>query len=822
MAPAILNEPEVPITPLPVTKELNGATKPANGVDSLTTALTKSNGNGAVKAPANGHYNGKADGFSHELAVAKPICLFPTEEGSSDVLRVLDYNPAILNDAAAIEWIAGQLHKSNIVNSHQLHKLEVHHVETEHVQDAEYMQDILELKRTKHTSDESYIKLRTSMTKHLRKAQADSEGLMVTIAKLSDELSLAQRAEALAKADSKAAHALHQQLKAEIETVRHALTLAREQLIKLVKERDDAVLESDKAEGLLNIRDAAVARLEGEVERLVSQVDSLRVKLSDAIKARNAAALDELKTRQQLTREQDTCSNLRKRVAELEHKHEAKAEFIRGLEATIHELRAQLTHARTEVKEALEDKEGLKTRSRALEDQIRDAVEAASAANETLVVAKKQLDEAISTREHAEEQRTAAEIAWTRAELEKQDAQSKHRAIREQFMKLEADYAQEQREKATLKEKLSKAEQRAELACHFTQEAIEWGQALNLTNHELFEQYKKSYNEKVQAIELRFAEGRERADWQEQARLAQAKVRELTEAFFSVSKQKDRAQNVLDEFQKQYNQLKEGHLHEQLGSQNKIDHLQKERMRWETVRSKLNNEIDMAKIQLEQAEAAKIQAEVARQKAEAESAEEARQHEKELEEAKARNQRMASGWEEINRGNKTRIDELVQKTKEKDATIKGLEKDIADIQKVLSHGHSFGKIAIHDIFLGGHRVQDEKIYQTIGGHYGSVEKLPLVRCFPDEMDKKKKLAVVYTVKGEEIARTVEVGVNEGLTFPGSSTATAAPAPAPATKYATPATATPTAPASTTATASPPAKATPAATPAAAAPTTPTA
>ncbi|RAH42331.1 uncharacterized protein BO95DRAFT_466978 [Aspergillus brunneoviolaceus CBS 621.78] len=814
MAPAILNEPEVPITPLPIIKELSGATNSAKGVDSLTTALTKLNGNGAVKAPTNGHSNGKTDGFSDGLDVAKPICFFPTEEGSSDVLRVLDYNPAMLNDASAIEWIAGQLHKANIVNSHQLHKLEVHHVETEHVQDAEYMQDILELKRTKHTSDESYIKLRTSMTKHLRKAQADSEGLMVTIAKLSDELSLAKRAEALAKADSKAAHALHQQLKAEIETVRHALTHAREQLIKLVKERDDAVLESDKAEGLLNIRDAAVARLDAEVERLVSQVDSLRVKLSDAIKARNAAALDELKTRQQLTREQDTCSTLRKRVAELEHKHEAKAESIRGLEATIHELRAQLTHARTKVKEALEDKEGLKTRFRELEDQIRDAVEAASAANDTLDVAKKQLEEAISTREHAEEQRTAAEIAWTRAELEKQDAESRHRAIREQFMKLEADYAQEQREKATLKEKLSKAEQRAELACHFTQEAIEWGQALNLTNHELFEQYKKSYNEKVQAIELRFAEGRERADWQEQARLAQAKVRELTEAFFSVSKQKDRAQNVLDEFQKQYNQLKEGHLHEQLGSQNKIDHLQKERMRWEKVRSKLNTEIDMAKIQVEKAEAAKMQAEVARQKAEAESAEEARQHEKELEEAKARNQRMASGWEEINRGNKARIEELLKKTEEKEATIKELGKDIADIQKVLSHGHSFGKIAIHDIFLGGQRVQDDSIYQTIGKHYGSVEKLPLVRCFPDEMDKKKKLAVVYTVKGEEIARTVEVGVNEGLKFPASSSTTTA---APATKStpATPATATPTATATTAATAKTPAKATPVA----AAPTT---
>ncbi|PYI08313.1 hypothetical protein BO78DRAFT_395709 [Aspergillus sclerotiicarbonarius CBS 121057] len=776
MAPAILSDVEVP-PPSVLKKELNGAK--ANGANT-STEIVKANANGAVKKVSNG--NGT-------VPISEVAALTPWH-GEPESLTALDFIPETLTDAAAVEWLASEFHRSNVINRHRLHVRELKHVEAEHVRSAEYMSDVLRLDRRPHPKDEAYIKLRFDLGQHLEAAQANTDGLLEAIASLSEKLSVAQRGEALAQADSKAAHARHEELESEPKSVRRDLTEARTQLLKLVDERDRAVRESDRAEGLLNIRDGQVQRLNVEVKRLEERTSSLTVKLAYALEAQRAAQLEEIKARKEYQREHDAYLALQAEMTKLQASHENHADIVNGLKEDIKKLERLLINANTEVERVEESKAELAAKYRDVEATVRGALTGQKDAEAAAAVMKEQRDEARKAADYAIEQRKSAEFAWADAERARSKMAHSYKEIQAAVTKLEADLKQETREKDVLEEKLAKAVERADMACHFTQEAIEWGQALNLTNHQLFEQYEISFNEKVKAVEERYAEERDKNHWEGEAHWAQHRVEELREARRRLHEEKNRAQTQYDTLVGQYQKAAAEYRSDLLDYKSQLGRLQREQMSWDRTKANFEKTIDENRYELDRAGRAKDEAEGLLAKEKSEKTRTIQEYELKLKKKDEAHDQLRKMLEEFLDSDKDRKESLVVEKKAKDLLqdqYSRLEEECSRLQEAVNakieartRGHSFASIAIHDIFIGSRRLNDEsqkEVYEKIGGHYGASEAFPLEQCFPEKADKKKKKVVlVYTVHGEESPRILTAGVDNSFKFPAiMATAPATPA-----------------------------------------------
>lgn len=417
-----------------------------------------------------------------------------------------------LVDPKTVSTLAQAFNLNSIVNKHSLHKREVRDAKDEKVdvRSEEYMTNILNLKLSQDDKYIGYMNYRSKIANHLQAVLVDSDELLQSLAELTENLSVAQYEKELANEGRKAAEKVRDQLQEELSVSNCELTRGRLRMIEVLRERDDEAFKAQVAQNHLAIRDRQIEALGEDVTRLQKVVASLTKKHGEAVDAFRKAQQAERLAIQDADQKYAALQRLRKEKEALEI-------TMSELEKNLSELRmehAKVTGKLTDATTLIEKYRGENVQLEAAWKLAKESAENAEKAQTRLEALKAEADierqQAVEAERKAREERDDAEAACRAAEVSEREKTRMYEDVQVKLDDTKYNLDKEIREKVVLKEQRDHAIKRATVACHYTQESIEWGQALNLINHQLFQQYEIMQAQKIKACEDKLSEARQK------------------------------------------------------------------------------------------------------------------------------------------------------------------------------------------------------------------------------------------------------------------------------------------------------------------------
>jgi chromosome segregation ATPase len=644
-----------------------------------------------------------------------------------------NFTPDMLVDPKTVKVLAQNFGLSNFIRKHDVHQRELMHADFDPilVHDSTFVETMTTIK-TKHSEAwATVIGKRQAIADHLAAAIADSDELLDQLSRVIEQLDIAEHKCAIAEAKYSAAEARRQELEEQMQILLCELQRARLRIIELARERDDLAIKVEVAEGQLRYRDDQVLQLQREVAKLRAGMVTLIKEHAEAIEDARAARHAETEAKMEAAKwraERDGLSQENKKLQD----------NIDVFSKKVDELTAECTRFSLELNVKTKLLVEAEKECQRLRQTVEELEKIITLLRDERTKFKQVLAQSMQEREEAKRREEDAVNARNVAEDDREKARRGEREYRKLYAEallerdaLRAEVQNEKEKMGSLTLERDHARHRASAACHFAQESIEWGQALNLLNHQLLKEWEAMRHDKIEALEARLIEERQRC-------LAHGKSKHAGETIHNL--------------ETELAALREGHktLEEDVILRNaQFEHTKKDleaqlekkakelagahlaQIDWEKQQAVLNKELESQKSEVVQANAKVTQVEAQHLSTEA-----------------GLNQKINNLSAQVKELQNAETNAKKNAKKEYDEKLAAAKNKIHAEVEAAQMGHEYKHVFIQDIFHAGHKLdfsegKDREIFDLIGKQWNAHPSLAVDHLFKE---KKKLLVVVHRAK----------------------------------------------------------------------------
>ncbi|KAJ5762458.1 uncharacterized protein N7511_005840 [Penicillium nucicola] len=679
----------------------------------------------------------------------KPVALLPA------------IPPPRLVDSETIAVLAKRFNLDNFVNKHEVHKRELTDLDVESVdiRDNTFVDTMINLKVKNNHHWRRIMDSRQSIATHLQFAIEDSDKLLQDLTEVTEKLDVAEHECAVAVQKYQNAEKRRLDLESQLEIANCELGRARLRMIKLAKDRDEESVKAQVAQHQVHIRDGQIVHFKKDAHRLQSLVLRLTAEHAAAVEAAREAQKGESFAKQEAEEARGREEQWKKEKERIESQYQQIVALYSKLTEENTKLQGDFTVNKELLFEAEKQVSHLSKALKQLEEQVKRLEEERRKFDAILKQSLDDRQKAIDREQKAVQERADAETERDRAVDSEKEWMRRYSEALTIMEETKSSLEKEIHEKEDIKVERDHAVNRAHVACHYAQESLEWGQALNLINHQLLGEWETMQKDKISAVEARLLAERQSVVVLGESTGATEKIIGL-EAELALLQQGQRAA-LADRvsLETQFTETKDK-LQAQLdGKTEELAGIHIAQLGWEKEKAALAKSLDN-----EASELAKASAKITELEAQHASAETVLQQEV---------RKLSASIKELEDSREAQIEEELSKLK---ATFKETEESIrAEAEKRITvsvkkglervkHGVEFDNVIIQDIFYAGQRLDEHKrsdVFNKIGSHWGSSEALHVEPFFNE---KKKLLVVVYRTKKDDESRIL-TNSDGNLKFP---------------------------------------------------------
>ncbi|KAJ6006928.1 hypothetical protein N7451_004872 [Penicillium sp. IBT 35674x] len=655
-----------------------------------------------------------------------------------------------------IAALAERFNLQNFINKHEVHQKElstIDDIDTTMIRDNEFFATMtsIDVKHSHYWG--KVISARENIANHLHTALAESDHLLESLIEVIEKLDIAEHDKAVAIAKFHAAEKRREELDSQLKIANCELGQARFRMVKLAQERDAQEAKAEVAGKLLVIRDKQITTLREEINKLQLWAFKLT--------AQHAAAVEQAREARQCERKARLDAEaFRKKSEDLDKDNKRHIEENIKLAGKYTELSMVCSDLRRELKvkselftEARKDIEEFTAKITQLEEYIQILENRQKDFDEVLRQALDDRKAAIDREEAALKDRSAAEAARDEAIDNEMEAKRLYANLHIAWEDDKSALELKKEENENLKRERDHARDRAFKACHYVQESLEWGQALNLINHQLLGEWTVMKDEKIHYLHVKLEAEKELYSKSEHAKRDDQTIISLENELSVLRTGAHTLKSECHFRERQYLEAKEVLQAELDEKTDELASAQLEQLGWNKEKADLfktnqnmTSELRKATAQIHELKAQHASAETVLKQ----DVEKLAHTIKELEEGRQSHEKALKQDFEA---------QLAAAKKEAEAEKKAMETARQEIEANLKkeveqakQGQEFDHLWIQDVFYAGKRLEDHKelddikrkeIFSKIAGIWGTNEGFQLEQFFEE---KKKPIVVICRLK----------------------------------------------------------------------------